>query len=244
MIENIAFDCDSTLTRIEGVDVLADMNDVWNEVVPITRSAMDKSSLSPDIYEMRLELIKPTLEQVKEVGDLYIANVSEDAKQVVSAFKAAGKNVYMLTGGLQPAVFMLARYLGIEYTRIFSVPIYFDQLGEYLDFDKSTPMVHRKGKLKVIGNISRKYGAVGMVGDGMSDVEAAEAAAMFVGYGGVVKRKQVKQSVDTYIECASLSPLLPIFLTEPELDSLGQDGFGDLIERGEYLLEKEVVRKP
>ena len=50
MIKNVIFDCDSTVTHAEGIDLLADMNNVWEEVSSLTRVSMESSSLSIDTY--------------------------------------------------------------------------------------------------------------------------------------------------------------------------------------------------
>ena len=109
MIKNVIFDCDSTLTHTEGIDLLADMNDVWQEVSEITRRSMESTSLTVDIFEKRLELVNPTLEQVQDLGDLYIANLTRDVKEVIKLLKESGRNIFIMTGGLQPAVNYLAR---------------------------------------------------------------------------------------------------------------------------------------
>jgi len=90
MIKNVIFDCDGTITHVEGIDLLAEMNAVWEEVSAITRRAMNKSSLTVDIFEQRLELVQPTLEQVQDLGDLYIANLSRDVKEVIELLQNAG----------------------------------------------------------------------------------------------------------------------------------------------------------
>ena len=43
MIKNVIFDCDSTLTHIEGIDSLADMNDVWKTGEKLKSSAMEST---------------------------------------------------------------------------------------------------------------------------------------------------------------------------------------------------------
>ena len=75
MIKNVIFDCDSTITQVEGIDLLADKNNVWEEVSAITRRSMEHSSLTIDIFEERLDLVQPTLEQVQDLGGIYHTHV-------------------------------------------------------------------------------------------------------------------------------------------------------------------------
>ena len=243
MIKNVIFDCDSTLTHTEGIDHLADMNDVWEEVSAITRRSMESTSLTVDVFDKRLELVSPTLEQVQDLGDLYIANLTRDVKEVINLLKESGRNVFILTGGLQPAVGYLARYLGIGYKNVYSVEVYFNQVGEYEGFDKSSPLVNGHGKAKIAKEITEKYGKSVLVGDGANDSEAANELELFIGYGGAVRRKNVLVASDIYIECNSFAPLIPILMDEEELEQYRKGQYRDLIDRGKNLLSDSVVRK-
>jgi len=243
MIKNVIFDCDSTITHAEGIDLLADMNNVWDEVSAITRRTMGHSSLTVDIFEERLNLVQPTLEQVQDLGDLYIANLSRDVKEVIALLQDAGRNIFIVTGGLQPAVNYLARYLNIDYKNVYSVELYFNQQGEYTGFDKSCPLVAKYGKLHIAGEITNKFGKSVLIGDGSNDMEAAEALELFIGYGGVVKRKKVMESSDIYVECNSFAPLLKILLDDDELNAYKKGVYKDLVERGINLYSDSVLRK-
>lgn len=243
MIKNVIFDCDSTITHVEGIDLLADMNNVWDEVSAITRRSMDHSSLTVDIFEERLDLVQPTLEQVQDLGDLYIANLSRDVKEVIELLQDAGRNIFIVTGGLQPAVNYLARYLNIDYKNVYSVEVYFNQQGEYTGFDKSSPLVAKYGKLHISEKISEEFGKSALIGDGSNDMEAAEALELFIGYGGAIRREKVMESSDIYVECNSFAPLLKILLDDDELKSYKKGVHKELVERGINLYSDSVVRK-
>ena len=49
-----------------------------------------------------------------------------------------------------------------------------------------------------------------LVGDGASDLSAADAVDLFVGFGGVVRRDQVAAEAAVFIDYPSLAPVLPI----------------------------------
>lgn len=243
MIKNIIFDCDSTITHAEGIDLLAEKNNVWDEVSAITRRLMDHSSLTVEIFEERLELVQPTLEQVQDLGDLYIANLSRDVKEVIQLLQDAGRNIFIVTGGLQPAVNYLARYLNIDYKNVYSVEVYFNQQGEYTGFDKSSPLVSKGGKLHISDEITEKFGKSALIGDGSNDMEAAQGLELFIGYGGAVKREKVMAASDIYVECNSFAPLVKILLEEDELESYKKGVYKELVERGINLYSDSVVRK-
>ena len=243
MIKNVIFDCDSTVTHAEGIDLLADMNNVWEEVSSLTHMSMERSSLSLDIYEKRLQLVNPTLEQVQDLGDLYIANLARDAKEVIRLLHDAGRNIFMVTGALQPAVNYLAQYLGVDYRNVFSVEIYFNQAGEYEGFDKSSPLVAKGGKSRIVKQIKEEHGSSALIGDGSNDIEAMSIVDLFIGYGGAVKRKKVFDASEIYIECNSFAPLIPLLMEENELEEYTKGSFKELIEHGVALLSDSVVKK-
>ena len=58
--QHVIFDCDSTLSRIEGIDELADIAGVTRQVRQMTDAAMAGEIGLEEVYGKRLELIKPT----------------------------------------------------------------------------------------------------------------------------------------------------------------------------------------
>ena len=64
----VFFDCDSTLTTIEGIDELARMQGKEAEVAALTRQAMEGKIALETIYARRLRLLRPTRGQLREVA--------------------------------------------------------------------------------------------------------------------------------------------------------------------------------
>jgi len=62
----ICFDCDSTLSTIEGIDELARVrgSDVFKQVEAMTHQAMDGKIPVEEVFGKRLEIIKPTRNDV------------------------------------------------------------------------------------------------------------------------------------------------------------------------------------
>ena len=72
------------------------------------------------------------------------------------------------------------------------------------------------------------------VGDGITDLEAKDVVDLFVGFGGVARRKAVQENADAYISENSLLPVLDIGLTPEEKQTLAQD------QRFRHLLPKQA----
>lgn len=102
--EHIFFDCDSTLTTVEGIDILAEKVGKRRRVEILTQAAMDGAIDLEDIYKKRLTTLKPTRQQVLDLRHDYKRNMVEDAARVVAALQALGHKVYIISGGLAEPV--------------------------------------------------------------------------------------------------------------------------------------------
>ncbi|HVS08942.1 MAG TPA: hypothetical protein VMS76_03640, partial [Planctomycetota bacterium] len=69
----IAFDCDSTLATIEGIDELAAIAGATPESVErLTAQAMSGELALEEVYARRLELVRPTRDHVDALGRRYV----------------------------------------------------------------------------------------------------------------------------------------------------------------------------
>ena len=194
------FDCDSTLSRIEGIDELCrDLEpEARAEVLALTRAAMNGDVELADVYGRRLEIVRPTREAVDVVGRLYGEHAVPGVAEVVAALRARGVRVVVVSGGLRPAVEPFARSLGLGPADVFAVDVTFDAEGNYAGFDATHPLARNRGKVEVLAQLREEGGPVLFVGDGVTDLEAAEVVDTFVGYGGVVRRPVVERAAAIY----------------------------------------------
>lgn len=212
----IVFDCDSTLSSIEGIDELARQAGLYEQLAPLTSAAMDGSLPLDAIYRQRLDTIRPPWEAVAALGENYIRHVVPGASEVVAALQARGKRVHIVSGGLRQALWPLAAFLGVPADCVHAVDIYFDDEGNYRDYDENSPLARNGGKTLVCRQLLEQEGPLLLVGDGVTDCEAVESGADFIGFGGVVQREAVRRSAALYIEEPSLLALLPHLLTAQE----------------------------
>jgi len=213
----IIFDCDGTLSAIEGIDELAKMNGVDDFVETLTADAMGKSGLTSELYRKRLDLVYPTEEQVIALGRHYFTNQVPDAAAVIQLFKRLKKSVYILSAGLAPAVSIFGELLGIAHDHIFAVNIQFDSQGLYLDYDSSSPLANRDGKRTLVTHLKTLHPDLLLIGDGLNDYAAHDLVTRFVGYGGVFYRKNIESLCTHYIRSLSMATLLPLSLTHSEV---------------------------
>lgn len=208
----VFFDVDSTLVTIEGIDVLANGNP---EITRLTDAAMNGEIPLDQVYGRRLEIIRPTRDAITALGEQYIASLVPGAAKTVSALRAAGADVHIVTAGLAPAIAPLAAHLQIPPRAVHAVAISFDDAGEYLRFDERSFLTQPGGKELVVRNIrARAHGKAAFIGDGVSDLETRPAVDLFIGFGGVHTRPRVRDNADVFIEEPRLDAVLPHLMNE------------------------------
>ena len=227
----ILFDCDGTLSAIEGIDELAHINQVGRIVQAFTQQAMSQTGMSLGLYEKRLALVKPTKTQVEALGHLYIKHQAPDIAAVISLFNRLKKPAYVISAGLLPSILPLGDFLGIPPSNIFAVDIYFDQKGHYLDFDRQSPLINRQGKCVIVNHLKKQHPHLLYIGDGLNDLETKNEVERFIGYGGFFYRKHIEEQCEFYIKTPSMRALLPYSLTRSEV-SLLTDTEKTLYENG------------
>lgn len=236
-LDAILFDCDGTLSSIEGIDELAALAGPAMEkaVKDLTATAMGQSGINPDIYAQRLAFTNPCKADLEAVGKDYVNHCTPDAKEVIRILQQLGKQIYILSAGLHPAVAILAKHLNISEQNIFAVDIYFDEQGKYRDFDHASPLIRNDGKRHIAHELKQQHQQMIFVGDGMNDLAVRSLVSKFVGFGGFFYRQNIEEQSDYYIKSASMSALLPLALTEEESQGLsGKDK--ELYEQGLGLL--------
>jgi phosphoserine phosphatase len=143
----------------------------------------------------------------------YVEALVPDARAVCAALHEANVDVRIMSGGLHPAVLAVAAALGIRDQRVAAVDIRFSSDGAYAGYDAASPLSRSGGKRDIMKEWRRAIGGpVMMVGDGVTDAEAAEVADVFVAYAGVVERAAATSLADVIIRSRSLAPVLPLAL--------------------------------
>lgn len=228
----VVFDCDSTLCAIEGIEELARENRARIEA--LTEDAMRGLLPLEAVYGRRLELVKPPRGRVLGLGQQYIKTLVPDARETIAALLGEGVHVRVISGGLKPAVLILARELGVAEDAVDAVDVYFSDDGLYSGYDVSSPLSVAGGKRQVIESwATRVPHPIMLVGDGATDLEAQPAVDAFVAFAGVAFRPAVVAAADQVIRDRSLAPVLPLALGhEPPQTAAARQVF----ERGVSLL--------
>jgi phosphoserine phosphatase len=235
---SVLFDCDSTLSALEGIEALAASR--REEIERLTEAAMRGAVPLEQVYGRRLALVRPSRARLQALGRQYVDALVPDTRETIAALRAADVAVRIISGGLLPAVRDLGAELGVAPADIAAVDIYFDASGEYAGFDESSPLARTGGKLTVLRQWSAELPRPLMfVGDGATDLEAKPLADWFVAFAGVVERPNVVSAADVVVRARSLAPILAL--------ALGDDPPADprhraIFMKGRALLETRDAR--
>ena len=213
------FDCDSTLSAVEGIDELADEHEHRDQIANLTEQAMDGELPLEEVYGRRLSLVKPTRGDLRAVTTRYKSHAVPGAREVIAALAATETETWIVSGGLLEPVTEFATWLGVPPDRVRAVGAHFDPLdGEwwngstqprYTDHDRSE-LTTSDGKAEIIRRSVTSPGRRLLVGDGVSDLAAADEVDLFVAYAGVAARPAVVDAAPVVVTSSSLAPVLAL----------------------------------
>lgn len=254
----IFFDCDSTLSTIEGIDELARKKGNFDQVKRLTDAAMEGEIHLESVYDHRLKLLAPTRAEIQEIAQHYRQTLVPDVIEVIRALQQVNKELFIVSGGLLAAVKPFGEWLGIPHKNICAVDVYYNNLsGNWWDYQqdrwgqrpdvkciksKTSPLVASLGKADVVRDLlGGRIGRTMLVGDGMSDIAAKSVVDLVVGFGGVVTRERVVAEAEVFIKCETLAPILPLALSKTEQSVLSRTLYKSTLDKGLALIEAGEV---
>lgn len=171
---------------------------------------MDGRTPLEDVYGERLHATRPSRSDLARIGARYVETRVEGAQEVFAELSRRGIVTGIVSGGLRPAVHVIAESLGVPHDRVHAVDVRFDETGAYAGFDEQSPLARAGGKIEVLGRSGFAPRPLAFVGDGVTDLETKDVVDVFVGYGGVVRRDRVAAQAAYYLEGEDLRALLDL----------------------------------
>jgi phosphoserine phosphatase len=206
----ICFDCDSTLSKIEGIDELARRAGCFEAMAKLTDQAMNGELPLEAVYGKRLETIRPDKAAIDWVADLYIQKIVHGTKDVFDKLLSQGREVHIISGGLRQAILPLAAYLGLSSSHVHAVDIFFTHEGNYAGFDENSPLARSGGKHEICRRLLDGKASLAMIGDGKTDMEAKQPGVSVIGFGGVCDREITRSLSDAFVTVADLNSIYPL----------------------------------
>jgi HAD superfamily phosphoserine phosphatase-like hydrolase len=196
----VALDVDSTVSRIEGIDWLAERRGeiVARRVADLTKQAMQGTLPLEQVYRVRLDAIRPRRDDIDALARAYVDEMAPGCADAISRLRHADVQVILVSSGIRNALLRLALQVDIDIGDLHAVDIRFDTVGAYTGFDESSPLATSMGKHTLLATLPLARPLL-MVGDGATDLATRGAVDSFAAFTGFVSRDAVVRQADVVI---------------------------------------------
>lgn len=209
IMKKLIIDFDSTLVKIEALDMLAERalqgnrskDEIVKEIKKITELGMNGDIGFSESLDRRIKLIQTTKEVVAEVGENIKNEISDSVLENLDFFKKNKENIYIISGGFRDLIFPTAKILGISEKNILANDFVFDLEQNLIGINKNNLMSQDSGKVKQLKRLKLE-GKLIMVGDGWTDYQTKEFGIVdkFIAYTENVTRDKVVSKADIVVD--------------------------------------------
>jgi len=190
----VAMDMDSTLITIECIDEIADFKGIKPEVAAITGSAMRGEIDFAQSLTRRVALLAGL--PVADLESVYEERlrISHGAERMLAAFKAAGAQTALVSGGFTFFTDRLKERLGLDFT----LANRFETSGGRLTGRIDGDIVDAQAKARAVRELHARHpGLTVAIGDGANDLPMFADADVSVAYRAKpVVREKATHMVD------------------------------------------------
>ncbi|WP_430907427.1 phosphoglycerate dehydrogenase [Maribacter sp. 2-571] len=209
MISEVArkyvFDFDSTLTRVEALDVLAEMtlegkankDEVVAEIQRITNLGIDGDISFTESLEKRIQLLKANKSDLEALVAELRLKISKSIESNKEFFEKYADDIYVISCGFKEFIDPIVEAYNIPSDRVYANTFEFDEAGNIIGFDEANPLASHNGKIECLKRLDLD-GEVQVIGDGYSDYVMREAgiADTFFAYTENVHREKAANNAD------------------------------------------------
>jgi D-3-phosphoglycerate dehydrogenase / 2-oxoglutarate reductase len=198
-------DFDSTFTKVEAFDVLADISlkdhpekeQRKKAIHDITNQGMSGSISFRESLEKRLNLLAPSQSHLPALVKDLKGKVSESFKRNKDFFLKHSDNIYIISNGFKEFIEPIVTDFGIKPENILANEFRFDKEGKVVGFDTENPLSANGGKVEQLKKLNLP-GDVYVIGDGYTDYEIKHAglANKFYAFTENVERESIIDKAD------------------------------------------------
>ena len=199
------FDFDSTLTKVEALDVLAEItlesnpkkDQIIQEIIDITNLGIDGEISFTESLEKRIKLLKANKADLSGLVAALKKQVSKSIESNKEFFENFADDIYVISCGFKEFIDPIVKEYNIPSERVYANTFEFADDGEIVGFDANNPLSQHNGKIKCLKDMSLE-GEIQVIGDGYSDYVTREAgvADTFFAYTENVSRDKTTENAD------------------------------------------------
>ena len=202
---SFVFDFDSTLTRVEALDVLAEItlagnpkkDEIIKEIIDITNQGIDGEISFPQSLEKRIQLLKAKKSDLPLLIKELKQKVSRSIESNKEFFENFSDDIYVVSAGFKEFIDPIVAEYNIPTERVFANTFEFDKDDVIVGFDADNPLSKHNGKIERLQSLNLE-GEIQVIGDGYSDAVTKEAgvADKFFAYTENVSRDKTLENAD------------------------------------------------
>jgi len=199
------FDFDSTLTRVEALDVLAEMTlegksnreEIVKEIQKITNLGIDGDISFTESLERRIQLLNANKSDLEGLVAELRQKISKSIAANKEFFHEYAEDIYVISCGFKEFIDPIVEEYQIPSDRVYANTFKFDEEGNIVGFDETNVLASHNGKIECLKNLDLE-GEVQVIGDGYSDYVMREAgiAHKFFAYTENVHREKAANNAD------------------------------------------------
>lgn len=198
-------DFDSTLTRVEAMDLLASISlqglpqkaAAEARIKELTDLGMNGEISFRDSLKERLLLLEAKESHLPPLIELLKKQVSTSFQRNKDFFKQYADSIFVISNGFKEYITPIVTELGIKKDHIYANELLFEENGKVTGFNEDNPLSKDGGKAEVIRKLDLD-GDIYVIGDGHNDYEikAAGLANKFYAFTENVSREKVMKKAD------------------------------------------------
>jgi D-3-phosphoglycerate dehydrogenase len=202
---NYIFDFDSTLTRVEALDVLAEITlannpkktEIIQEIIDITNLGIDGEISFTESLERRIKLLQANKSDLTALIAALKTQVSKSIADNKEFFENYSDDIYVVSCGFKEFIDDIVKEYNIPSERVFANEFKFDENGAIIGFDEENVLATHNGKIQCLKDLNLQ-GEIQVIGDGYSDYVTREAgvADKFFAYTENVSREKTTKNAD------------------------------------------------
>ncbi len=199
------FDFDSTLTRVEALDVLAEMtlqgnpkrDEIVKEIQKITNLGIDGDISFTESLERRIRLLNANKADLQNLVAELRQKISRSIASNKEFFHEYSEDIYVISCGFKEFIDPIVEEYNIPSDRVYANTFRFDEEGNIIGFDETNVLAAHNGKIECLKRLDLD-GEVQVIGDGYSDYVMREAgiAHKFFAYTENVHREKAASNAD------------------------------------------------
>lgn len=200
--KNLIFDFDSTLLKVETIEILAEItlrdnknkNIILGEIKNITNLAMSGKMLFSKALKKRISLLDIQSRHIDETINFLKNELSNSFYETIEKFEMYSDNIFIVSGGFKEIICPILKPYGFNEKNIFANTFLTSKQG-ILTVDETNALSKNKGKVSIVDNISG-YNII--IGDGYTDYELKKfgSAKEFVLFAENIYRKELKNKAN------------------------------------------------